>query len=349
MAINLEGLINLQGNKIPTDARSYSTFVYGYPKLGKSTFINDLHGEKVLFIATEHRHEAIANAHVVNVDSWAEFLKLMRLLKKPELQEKYDAICIDTVTRLESYCEQYILSKLEIDDLSDAAWGKGFGEYYKELEKGLSLIEKSGYVPNFISHAKTETRKVLVTEATNDEKSKQGASVVKDKKDGKQYLEYQKIVPDVKTKFFNMINRIADNILYLDKTVDKDGNEDRKVFYRDTVDHLAGATYKGMVEHTELSPEAYVKAVEDAIKSEGKGNIRDGEKTKLSSDAGEYNFRELMKEVATIGKKLQSEGKRDLLDDTIEKVLGKGKKVKDLDEGQAVVLSSLVDELKELV
>ena len=203
--ITLEDITNLQGNKVPTDAKSYSTFVYGYPKTGKSTFVNDLYGEKVLFLATEHRHQAIAGAHVINVDSWAEFLQVMKLIKKPEVQEKYDAICIDTVGRLESYCEQYTLSKLGLDDLSEGSWGSGFGEYNKQLEKGLSLIEKCGLTPVFISHAKQETKKVLLSEAREEEKDKDGATVSKDKKTGKEYVEYQKTTPDVKNKFFNMI------------------------------------------------------------------------------------------------------------------------------------------------
>lgn len=346
--ITLEDITNLQGNKVPTDAKSYSTFVYGYPKTGKSTFVNDLYGEKVLFLATEHRHQAIAGAHVVNVDSWAEFLQVMKLIKKPEVQDKYDAICVDTVGRLESYCEQYTLSKLGIDDLSEAAWGAGFGEYNKQLEKGLSLIEKSGLTPVFISHAKQETKKVLLSDAREEEKDKEGAAVNKDKKTGKEYVEYQKTTPDVKNKFFNMINRIADNILFLDLSVDGEGREDRKIFYRDTVDHLAGASYRHMVEHTQLTPEAYKKAVEDAIKAEGKGNTVDKSKEKMSDNSGKYDYDNLMSEIADLGKQLQVDGKAEERNKVIEEVLGKGNKVKDTKPEQAEVLAVLVDKLKEI-
>lgn len=346
--ITLEDITNLQGNKVPTDAKSYSTFVYGYPKTGKSTFVNDLYGEKVLFLATEHRHQAIAGAHVVNVDSWAEFLQVMKLIKKPEVQDKYDAICVDTVGRLESYCEQYTLSKLGIDDLSEAAWGAGFGEYNKQLEKGLSLIEKSGLTPVFISHAKQETKKVLLSDAREEEKEKEGAAVNKDKKTGKEYVEYQKTTPDVKNKFFNMINRIADNILFLDLSVDGEGREDRKIFYRDTVDHLAGASYRHMVEHTQLTPEAYKKAVEDAINAEGKGNTVDKSKEKMSDDSGKYDYDKLMSEIADLGKQLQVDGKAEERNKVIEEVLGKGNKVKDTKPEQAEVLAVLVDKLKEI-
>lgn len=342
--ITVDDLLNIEGNQVPTDAKSYSTFVYGFPKTGKTTFINDLYGEKVLFLATERRHDAIPNAHVINIDSWAEFLKVMKLLKDPKLHEKYDAIALDTVSRFEAYCEQYVLSDLQIEDLSDAAWGKGFSAYNKELEKGLSLIEKSGYTPIFISHAKSETKKVLVSEATDEEKGVDGATVVKE--DGKQYVEYQKTVPDIKTKFFNMINRIADNILFLDLSVDSKGLEHRKIFYRDNLTHLAGATFRHMPETTELSADAYSDAVKKAIESEGKDNIVEGKREQ--SKGVEYDFDSIMKEIAELGKQLQKDGKANERQKVIEEVLGKGRKVKDLDESQAEIASVLVDKLKEI-
>ena len=342
--ITVDDLLNIEGNQVPTDAKSYSTFVYGYPKTGKTTFINDLYGEKVLFLATERRHDAIPNAHVINIDSWAEFLKVMKLLKDTKLHEKYDSIALDTVSRFEAYCEQYVLSDLQIEDLSDAAWGKGFSAYNKELEKGLSLIEKSGYTPIFISHAKSETKKVLVSEATDEEKGVDGATVVKE--DGKQYVEYQKTVPDIKTKFFNMINRIADNILFLDLSVDSKGLEHRKIFYRDNLTHLAGATFRHMPETTELSADAYSNAVKKAIESEGKDNIVEGKREQ--SKGVEYDFDSIMKEIAELGKKLQKDGKADERQKVIEEVLGKGRKVKELDESQAEIASVLVDKLKEI-
>src|SRR5699024_7673246 len=170
----------------------------------------------------------------------AEFLQAMKLLKKPEVQEKFDAICIDTVTRLESYCEKYVLQNLNVDDLSDVAWGGGFSAYNKEIENGLSLIEKSGYTPVFISHAKTETVKVLKSEASKEQASEEGAKLVKEK-DGKEYVEYQKQIPDVKTKFFNMINRIADHVLYLDITVDSNGSESNSRSFCERCNRLAGS------------------------------------------------------------------------------------------------------------
>lgn len=342
--LTVDDLLNMEGNKLPNDVKSYSTFIYGFPKTGKTSFVNDMYGEKVLFIATERRHDAIPNAHVVNIDSWAEFLKVMKLLKDPKLQEKYDAIAIDTTERLSAYCEKYVLSDLDIDYLDDLGWGKGFSAFNKELENGLSLIEKSGYVPVFISHAKQETKKVLLEQATDDEKNKQGAETVKE--NGKEYIEYTKTTPDVKNKFFNMINRIVDNILFLDLSVDSNGQESRKIFYRDNVNHLAGSSFKHMPDNTEMSPEAYEKAAKEAIEKEGKNNVQEGERKQ--SEGANYDFDSLMKEAGELGQKLQKEGRTKELSQVVEEVLGKDRKVKELQPDQAEVLSVFVDKLKEI-
>lgn len=343
--LTVDELLNMEGNKIPTDIKTYSTFIYGFPKTGKTSFINDLYGERVLYLATERRHDAIPNAHVVNIDSWGEFLKVMKLLKDPKLQEKYDAIAVDTTERLSAYCEKYVLSDLDVDDLGDMAWGKGFSSYNKELENGLVLIEKSGYTPIFISHAKQETKKVLLEQASEEEKNKQGAESVKE--NGKEYIEYTKTTPDVKGKFFNMLNRIVDHILFLDLSVDSNGQEHRKIFYRDNVNHLAGSSFRHMPDSTNMTPEAYQKAAEEAIKKEGKDNVEEGEREQ--SKGPSYDFESLMKEAGELGQKLQKEGRTKELSKAVEDILGKDKKVKDLKPEQAEVLAVFVDRLKEVV
>ena len=343
--VNIEEVEEREMTCFSVDNEEKLFLINDYIVTHNTSFVNDMYGEKVLFIATERRHDAIPNAHVVNIDSWAEFLKVMKLLKDPKLQEKYDAIAIDTTERLSAYCEKYVLSDLDIDYLDDLGWGKGFSAFNKELENGLSLIEKSGYVPVFISHAKQETKKVLLEQATEDEKNKQGAETVKE--NGKEYIEYTKTTPDVKNKFFNMINRIVDNILFLDLSVDSNGQESRKIFYRDNVNHLAGSSFKHMPDNTEMSPEAYQKAAKEAIEKEGKNNVQEGERKQ--SEGANYDFDSLMKEAGELGQKLQKEGRTKELSQVVEEVLGKDRKVKELQPDQAEVLSVFVDKLKEIV
>lgn len=343
--INIEEVEEREMTCFSVDNEEKLFLINDYIVTHNTTFVNDLYGERVIFIGTERRHDAVPGAMVVNVDSWGEFLQTMKALQHPEVHEKFDAICIDTTAKLESFCESFVLSSLDVDDLSDLPWGKGFSTYNKELEKGISLIEKSGYIPIFIDHAKKETKKVLVSDANAKESDLKDASVVKGD-DGKQYVEYEKTVPSIKHKLFNQINRIVDNILFLDMTVDKNGIESRKIFYRDAPNHLAGSSFRNMPEYTELSAQAYEQAAKDAINNEGKNNIE--EKQREQSKGATYDYNALMTEVAELGKKLQQDGKAEERNKVIENVLGKGRKVKDLDESQSEVLSVLVDELKEI-
>ena len=103
-----------------------------------------------------------------------------------------------------------------------------------------------------------------------------------------------------------------------------------------------------MPEYTELSAEAYLKAFEKAVNDEGEENTTDKPKEKPTDDPGYYNYNELMAEVAELGKKLQTEGKSEERNKAISEVLGEGRKVKDLNENQAEVLSELVERLKEI-
>lgn len=343
--LTVDDLLNLEGNKVPNDARSYSTFIYSEPKEGKTTLVNDMYGERVLFLASEKRHAHIPNAHVININSYADYLRAMKLLKDDKLKEKYDALCIDTLGRMESFVEAMVLSKLDIDNLKDLPYGAGYAEYNKELENMISLIEHSGYIPVFIAHAKETTERVEVEKASDEVKESESAQRVTE--NGKQYIEYKRVVPDVKNKLWNIVNRVADQILYLGNVVDENGVEHRKIFYRNTPDHLAGSSFKYMPESTELSADAYLKAVEDAISKEGSDNTKDGGREQ--SKGVDYDFDSLMTEAGELGQKLQKEGRTKELSQVVEDVLGKGKKVKDLKSDQAEVLSVFVDKLKDLV
>lgn len=345
--MTVEDLLNMEGNKIPTDIKSYSMLIHAPGKTGKTTLVHELYGEKVIMLASERRHSHLANVHVINIDNYGDYLRAMKLLTKDErIKDKYSAICIDTIGRLESYILDHVLSKLNIESLGDLAYGAAYAEFNKELEKALRLIEHSGFTPIFITHSKTEVQKVLVDDASDVEKSSDTATVVRDKKDGKQYVEYEKTVPDIRKKFENMIARIVDNVLFLSSTVDSNGVESRKIFYRDTPSHTAGASFKGMPEYTELSAKAYKEAMEKAIRAEGSENLEDGKREQ--SQGVEYDYDSLMSEIADLGKQLQVDGKAEERNKVIEEVLGKGNKVKDTKPEQAEVLAVLVDKLKEI-
>ena len=345
--MTVEDLLNIEPVKVSSDARSASLMILGESKVGKSTFINDLYGDKVLFIATERRHSFLTGAKVVDISSYAEYLKVMKLIRDPKIQEEYDAVVVDTFTRLQEWVESYTLSRLGIEDLGDLGYGKGHSEFKKEMNKAVELIETSGLVPHFIVHTKTVVKQIPKDEISEDD-VEDNMTLTKDKKTGKQVYEFNKEIADLKPSVFNSLNRVCDNILFFDVVLDDKGKEQRRIWYRDSLFHIAGSSLKNMPEYTELSAQAYLDAFEKAVNAEGKGNITDKPKEKPTDESGHYNYNELMAEVAELGKKLQTEGKSEERNKAISEVLGEGRKVKDLNENQAEVLAVLVDKLKEI-
>ena len=344
--VNIEKVEDREMTCFSVDNEEKLFLINDYIVTHNTSLVQDLYGERVLMLATENRHAHIEGVHVINIDSYPEYLRVMRLLQAPELQEKYDALCIDTVGRMESYVEHYVLNKLNIEALGDLAYGAGYGAYNKELENMVSLIEKSGYVPVFISHDKTVTQQVEKTKATEDDKNAEGASLSFDKKTGKEYIEYDRKEPDIKNKLNNLLARVVDDVLYLGFVVDENGIEERRIFTKPTANHFAGSSFN-LPESIPQNAEVFKEETVKAIKRKGSDNLEEG--SREQSQGVEYNFDELMKETASLGKQLQENGKADMLKQIVEEVLGKGKKVKDLEPSQVEVLSALVDRLKEEV
>lgn len=345
--ITVEDLINVEPVKVSKDARSASLMVLGESKVGKSTFINELYGEKVLFIATEFRHNFLAGAKVINIKSYAEYLKIMKLIRDPKIQEQYDAVVVDTFTRLQEWIETYTLSRLNIEDLGDLGYGKGHSEFKKEMNKAIELIETSGLVPHFIVHTKTVVKQIPKDEISEEDVT-DDMTLSKNKKTGKQVYEFNKEIADLKPAVFNSLNRICDNILFFDIVLNDNGKEERRICYRDSLYHVAGSSLKHMPEYTELSAKAYLEAFKKAVEDEGEENSTDKPKVKPVETDTKKDFDDLMFELNKIGKELQDNGKGKERNAVVEKVLGHGKKAKDLDESQVEVLSVLVNELKEL-
>ena len=345
--LTVEDLINIEPIKVSSDARSASLLILGESKVGKSTFINDLYGDRVLFICTEYRHNFLAGAKTVNIESYADYLRLMKLIRDPKIQEQYDAVVVDTFTRLQEWTEAYTLSRLGIEDLGDLGYGKGHSEFKKEMNRAVELIETSGLIPHFIVHTKTIVKQIPKDEISEDDVN-DNMTLSKDKKTGKQIYEFNKEIADLKPAVFNSLNRVCDNILFFDVVMDKNGKEERRIWYRDSLFHIAGSSLKNMPEYTELSAQAYLDAFAAAVKSEGKENITDKPKEKPDDSSGQYDYDKLMSEIADLGKQLQLDGKAEERNKVIEEVLGKGNKVKDTKPEQAEVLAVLVDKLKEI-
>lgn len=347
MAIDLK---NLVPNKVSSDLNSYSMFVYGESKIGKTTFVHDLYGDKVLHVMTEKRYKALEGAYVQYVSSWSEYLQVMRQLKQKEVQEQFSVVSVDTVENLYEYLEKYVAGKYsetvvgERDDL----WGADWTDLRKMWKEGLLKIEQAGYTPVFVSHAVQNTVQIPksgVIQAEANTLTQYEEKV--NKKDGQTYLEFQKFEPDLKDKVMAPINKMVDNILFLSTTVDTTGNEARVIHTRESMQWLAGSTFKGIESPIPLNAKAYQDAVTKAINlipKESQKSEEVGDKD-ISNEKPDFNA--LMDEAKTIAFAMSKADKMDRVTAVVERVFGVGTKLTEATEEQAELLLEAVQQLEE--
>ena len=154
MAINL---LALQPHKISRDLSGYITYVYGPPKVGKTTLASQM--PKPLLLAFERGYNAIAGIVAQDITSWSELKQVVRELKKPEVKETFHTICIDTVDIAATLCDKYVCSQNDVDTIGQIPYGQGWTLLKKEFEEVFRTITQLGYAVYFISHAKEVTFK----------------------------------------------------------------------------------------------------------------------------------------------------------------------------------------------
>lgn len=342
MAINL---LNLEPIKASTDLSSYTSFIYGTPKIGKTTFVHNLYGDRVLFIATEKRHKVLVGAHVQYITSWIEYLQILAQLRGPKLKERYDVIAIDTVENLYSMLETYVLAKYSVSEFGTVKWGKDWVDLKNDWKNNLQMIEKLGYTPVFIAHASLKTEKIpvagMLKENVNDT-----MELTKDKQTGEEYYEFQKYVPDLKDKVMSPINKMVDNIMFMTTTADENLHEQRVIHLRETLQWQAGSTFQGIAPVIPLDVESYKKAVEDAIQLLDPTMLK-SEKEDVGVATEVLNFDELMTEAKELAFELHQLNRMEEVQFIVDQVFGAGKKLTEANKNQVDPLFIAVGKLKE--
>lgn len=338
--------------KMDADALNYSNFIYSKPKLGKSTFLHKLYGDRALFVFTEDRYKHLAGINHVRVYSWAEYLTVLSQLQNPLVREKYDIVVVDTIDNLFNMLVKHTCSKFGITALGEDknSWSADYIFLREEWADKINMIANLGYKPSYAGHCTVKTEKIPLTDLTTEAAEMLGAKVVEVKeKDGKtgtkvknKYYEIEKYVPDVKEKYMGPINKNVDNILFLNLELDKDGNETRVIHLRGTLQYDAGCTFENVPDTIEATPSAYMKAIEDAINQVSPENKEfKPEKTSVIVD-----FEIIKKEAMELGVKYVKAGKKAELDAIIAKHVGLDKKLGECTEINRAVVQSTLDELK---
>lgn len=178
----------------------------------------------------------------VDVPKWSTMKEVLRELRKPEVQEKFHTIIIDTATIAYELCEQHTCIQHDVQELSEIPWGKGYKLTAKEFNLTMRQIINLGYGLVFIAHS--------------GEKSVVGG-------DEGETLVY----PELEKRAYKIINGLVDVIAYID--VDHDtGN--RNLITRSNRNVVAGSRFKFLAEKIPLGYEELVNALVDAIEKEGK-------------------------------------------------------------------------------
>lgn len=335
-------LLDITPHQVSRNMRGYSVFFYGEPKSGKTTTATKFPNH--LLLAFEKGYNAIPGAMAQPINSWSEFRKVLRQLKDPEVQKKFETVVVDTADIAYDYCEKYICANHGVDAIGDIGYGKGYTLAGKEFDEALRSIVQMNYGLVLISHA--------VDKTFTDEAGK----------------EFNQIVPTLGSKPRNIVSRMCDIIGYSRAVQNAEGATSTKLFMRGTPRYIAGSRFKYTPDYIDFTYGELVKAINDAIdkqmKEEGEEFFTDKTNNLYVDTTSDLDFDELMKEFSDIianipgstdAQQETEEGKKFIeywqprITQVIEKYLGKGKKMRDATRDQVEAISLVIDGLKELI
>ena len=325
MAINL---LDLKPHVVSTDLSGYITLIYGPPKIGKSTFGARM--PKPLLLAFERGYNAIPGVIAQDITSWGEMKQVMRELKKPEVQETFKSIVVDTVDIAADFAQKYVCNQLGIENIGDGGWTtNGWAKYKKEFEDVFRTLAQLGYAIIFISHDKEKTIKP------------QNGS------------EYQQIGSSMQTSALSIIENMADIIGYAHPKVNPDGTTERVLTLRSLDNSIrCGCRFRYIEPEIPFSYEALTKALQEAINKEAlenNGQYVTNERQTISI-AKEYDFDALMKEFSELAGRLMETASAvngPKITEIISKYLGKGKKISEATREQAELVYLIIQEIKD--
>ena len=342
-------IFNVEPVKVSVNPADYSTFIYGVPKIGKTTLAYDLYKERGLFLATEDRHKTLAGANVIRLTSWVDYLTVMGQLRQPQAKDLYDVVIVDTVENLYNMLEKFVAAKHKESKVGERKdiWGADWTDLKNMWKNGLNMISEAGFVPCFIAHATEQMVQIPASGVLQSDL--EGATVelktVKGE-DGNtlEVYEFQKYMPDLKDKVFAPINRMVDNILFANTTLDvSTGQEQRVIYLRDTLQWLAGSTFENIDPIIPLDADAYTKAVEKALSKVDKKQTKESEERKVKQ---ELDFDAIRKEVMAYGKAFNEAKKIDVLNKISSDIFGIGNKMTEATEDQVELLAAALTQIK---
>jgi AAA domain len=327
--LNKFDLLAIEPQKVSKDITSYTQMIYGPPKSGKTTFLHKLFGKNAIFIRTEKGTKTLAGLFGIDVGSWTDFQMVRQQLRKKEVQERYKVVVIDTIDNLWLFLETFVKQKYNVEDINKAngGYGKGYKEMSEELFNAFKDIETLGYTLSFISHASKTTEKLP--------NSKE---------------EFEKYIPSIPKRGLDIVAKMVDSILFSYLTVTPEGQQQRVIYTRETLQWQAGSRFDAIDPVILLDADAYKEALFRAIESIGEENLKEERETNyITSSTDQNDFETLMNEAKQIGLYMHNLNRMAEVNAIVEKYFGEGAKLTYATPEQIESLTLAVEELRTLV
>jgi len=227
------------------DWHENTIFIYGTPKIGKSTFASKF--PDALFLQTEEGTKHLSTK-AWKLKSWETFINALGAIEKNIKDCPFKTIVIDTVDNLAGMADSYICSKYSLNTLGDLDYGKAFSYYTKEFTKQIARLLNIGLGVVFISHS--ESKEVRVGPFVDE-----NGNIKPETVDLKQWM----IIPTVERRACSFIQGLADIILYMETN----RQDERVVHAQPSAAFLAGDRSGRLPSVLPLSYQSVVDAYND--------------------------------------------------------------------------------------
>lgn len=318
-------ILNLEPSVISRDLRGKFVCLYSLPKVGKTSLACQF--PKNLLCGFEHGWNAISGAMAVDIKKWTDFKLILRQLEKPEAQEKYNTITIDTVGIAWDLCEQYVCAQHGVQTIADIPWGGGYTAAKREFETCLRKITQLGYGLVVIAHVEKRIEK-----RADDS-------------------EVEILGPAIPKRAYDIVNQLVDIIGYIDITWDEDGNAERWLYTRKTPTVMAGSRFKYLAPKIKFGYQELVDAIIEAIeKSEKLDGAKVVEKSEQQIEE-QLKFEDVRDEASKLWAKLVTAdaGNAEKILKKVEMIFGRKLKLSEITEDQVDLMQLVVLEMRDMV
>lgn len=296
------------------------------PKSGKTS--TAVKFPKTLLLATERGYNALNNVMAQPINKWSEFKQILKQLKDPKVQEKFETVCVDTVDIAYDLCERFVCQREGVDKINEVPYGQGWTMVKKEFDEALRSIPLMGYGLVMISHSKS---KQFTDEAGT---------------------AFDKTIMTLADAPRLIVSRMSDIIGY-SKAVETDEGTETRLYLRGTTRFEAGSRFTYTPDYIKFNYKNLVDVIADAIEQQEKadGVTATDNHVNVYNTSEEISFEDAMSSAkVTIGEIMNnSEDNAPKIAKVIEKHLGKGKKLAEADEDQADLIVLINDDLKDLL